>query len=24
MIWTTKGGFAHKDGTPYGDAKPAG
>ena len=23
MMWTTEGGFAHKDGTPYGDAKPA-
>lgn len=21
MIWTTEGGFAHRDGTPYGDAK---
>jgi uncharacterized cupin superfamily protein len=24
MMWTTQGGFAHKDGTPYGDSKPAG
>ena len=23
MRWTTEGGFAHKDGTPYSDAKPA-
>ena len=23
MMWTTEGGFAHKDGTPYSDAKPA-
>jgi len=23
MIWTTAGGFAHRDGTPYEDAKPA-
>jgi uncharacterized cupin superfamily protein len=21
MMWTTEGGFAHKDGTPYADAK---
>ena len=24
MIWTSAGGFAHRDGTPYEDAKPAG
>jgi uncharacterized cupin superfamily protein len=24
MIWTTEGGFAHRDGTPYEDAKPVG
>jgi hypothetical protein len=24
MIWYCAGGFAHRDGTPYEDAKPAG
>ena len=24
MIWTTEGGFVHRDGTPYEDAKPVG
>jgi len=23
MIWTTEGGFAHRDGTPYGTERPA-
>jgi hypothetical protein len=22
MIWTAEGGFAHRDGTPYEEAKP--
>jgi uncharacterized cupin superfamily protein len=24
MMWTVEGGFVHKDGSPYPDAKPAG